>query len=135
MLVLLKYILKSDLFSPCVACFFSPWSGFFPGMTLPVWDLRSKSQYSAQVRKNTDQEKLCIWTLFIQCFGYTAGGFTWYLQPLGWMSWWWLSELRLALIMRWFFYLHHWLCFSVLSNLTHFVIFNFSIYKKHTYKP
>ena len=31
-------------------------------------DLRSKSLYSVQIRENTDQKKLRIWTLFTQCY-------------------------------------------------------------------
>ena len=30
-------------------------------------DLRSKSSYSVQIRENTDQKNLHIWTLFTQC--------------------------------------------------------------------
>ena len=29
--------------------------------------IRSKSPYSIRVQENTDQKKLCIWTLFTQC--------------------------------------------------------------------
>ena len=28
---------------------------------------RNKSPYSVQMRENTDQKKLCIWTLFEKC--------------------------------------------------------------------
>ena len=28
---------------------------------------RNKSPYSVQMRENTDQKKLCIWTLFAKC--------------------------------------------------------------------
>ena len=31
-------------------------------------DLRNKSLYSVQIKKNTDQKKLCTWKLFTQCF-------------------------------------------------------------------
>ena len=30
-------------------------------------DLRSRSSYSVQIQENTDQKKLCIWTIFTQC--------------------------------------------------------------------
>ena len=30
-------------------------------------DLQSKSPYSVRIQENTDQEKLCIWTLFTTC--------------------------------------------------------------------
>ena len=37
---------------------------FFYLSNLTNFDLRSKSQYSAQIRDNTDKKKLRIWTLF-----------------------------------------------------------------------
>ena len=45
---------------------------FFLVRIFPIWtkygDLRSKSPYSVQILENTDQKKLCIWTLFAQCY-------------------------------------------------------------------
>ena len=46
------------------------WSFFwsvFSRIRAEYRDLRSKSQYSVLTRKNVDQKKLCIWTLFTQC--------------------------------------------------------------------
>ena len=41
---------------------------FFWSVFSRIWaeydDLRIKSPYSVQIRENTDQKKLCIWTLF-----------------------------------------------------------------------
>ena len=37
-------------------------------------EIRSISTYSVQMRENTDQKKLCIWTLFTQCWNYTHRG-------------------------------------------------------------
>ena len=43
----------------------------FSGPYFPVFglntDIYSKSQYSVQIKENTDQKKLSIWTLFTQC--------------------------------------------------------------------
>ena len=43
---------------------------FFSSLFSHNWteyrDLRSKSPYSVQIRENTDQKKLGIWTLFTQ---------------------------------------------------------------------
>ena len=41
------------------------WS-VFPCIRTEYEDLRSKSPYSVQMRENTDQKKLRIWTLFTQ---------------------------------------------------------------------
>ena len=45
--------------------------GFFWSIFSCIWteygDLQSKSPYSAQIKENTDQKKLRIWTLFTQC--------------------------------------------------------------------
>ena len=37
-------------------------------------EIRSISTYSAQMLENTDQKKLRIWTLFMQCWSYTHRG-------------------------------------------------------------
>ena len=42
-------------------------------------DLWSKSPYSVRIQVNTDQEKLCIWTLFTQC---KAQMFQKFVKPL-----------------------------------------------------
>ena len=39
----------------------------FPHIRTEYGDLRSESPYSVQIRENTDQKKLRIWTLFMQC--------------------------------------------------------------------
>ena len=43
---------------------------FFWSVFSRIWneygDLQSKSPYSVQIRENTDQKKLPIWTLFTQ---------------------------------------------------------------------
>ena len=47
-----------------IQCFF--WS-LFSRIWTEYRDLRSKYLYSVQVRENTDQKKLRIWTPFAQC--------------------------------------------------------------------
>ena len=48
-----------------------PNTEFFLVHIFCIWtesgDLLRKSLYSVQIQENTDQEKLCIWTLFTQC--------------------------------------------------------------------
>ena len=45
--------------------------GVFSGPYFPLFRLNteiySKSPYSVGIQENTDQKKLCIWTLFTQC--------------------------------------------------------------------
>ena len=44
--------------------------GFFAGLYFAVFGLNRRhciSPYSVRIRENTDQKKLCIWTLFTQC--------------------------------------------------------------------
>ena len=43
------------------------WSSFSLIQT-EYGDLLCKSWYSARMRENTDQKKLCIWTLFTPCY-------------------------------------------------------------------
>ena len=64
--------------SPLSPLFFSKFTAqktfkygiFFWFFFYDIWteyeDLRRKSRYSVQIRKNTDQKKLLIWTLFTQ---------------------------------------------------------------------
>ena len=46
--------------------------GVFSGPYLPACGLNA-APYSVRMRQNTDQKRLCIWTLFTQCF------LVWYL--------------------------------------------------------
>ena len=54
------------------------WS-VFSSIRTECGDLRSKSLYSVPMRENTDQKKLCIWTLFTQW-----PGVTWRRRRLFW---------------------------------------------------
>ena len=64
------------------------WS-LFPRIRTEYGDLFGKSPYSVRTRKNTDQKKLHIWTLYTQCW-----------DPINWFtkSLWWLS-LSLTMLM------------------------------------
>ena len=81
-IILLLYVILFDTFNTKITCFVfrfcvigtlwkvSKYGVFSWSVFSCIWteygDLRSKSSYSVQIRENTDQKKLRVWTLFTQ---------------------------------------------------------------------